>query len=61
MKQNWIDRYISLALFVAEWSKDPKTKVGAVIVSPENTPTKNHWLPLWWFFVDQGVTKYEFY
>ncbi|RDE25170.1 CMP deaminase [Motiliproteus coralliicola] len=30
----WHQRYIDLAHTVASWSKDPSTKVGAVIVSP---------------------------
>jgi dCMP deaminase len=30
--QKWIDRYVALARHVAEWSKDPSTKVGAVAV-----------------------------
>lgn len=29
---DWGDRFLSLAAHVAEWSKDPSTKVGAVIV-----------------------------
>jgi dCMP deaminase len=28
----WLDRYFDLANHVAQWSKDPTTKVGAVIV-----------------------------
>jgi dCMP deaminase len=33
MKNNkWHDRYLSIAKEVASWSKDPSTKVGAVIV-----------------------------
>lgn len=30
----WDRRYIELARFVSEWSKDPSTRTGAVIVSP---------------------------
>jgi len=33
---NWDKKYLGLALFVAGWSKDPSTKVGAVIVGPKN-------------------------
>jgi dCMP deaminase len=33
----WDQRYIGLAEEVASWSKDPSTKVGAVIVRPDNT------------------------
>lgn len=31
----WDDRFLALAEHVAGWSKDPSTKVGAVIVSPD--------------------------
>jgi dCMP deaminase len=32
MNEKWIERYFALARLVATWSKDPSTKVGAVIV-----------------------------
>lgn len=32
----WDNRFIELAEFIANWSKDPKTKVGAVIVDNKN-------------------------
>ena len=32
INNKWIKRYIDLAKNVAEWSKDPSTKVGAVVV-----------------------------
>lgn len=32
----WDRRFLSMAKFVSDWSKDPSTKVGAVIVTPEN-------------------------
>ena len=32
MNEKWIQRYIALAEFVAQWSRDPSTKVGAVVV-----------------------------
>jgi dCMP deaminase len=32
--KKWDDRYLELAKFVAQWSKDPSTKTGAVLVSP---------------------------
>lgn len=32
----WHDRYLSLAEHVASWSKDPSTKVGSVIVGPDD-------------------------
>lgn len=31
----WDERFLDLALHVAQWSKDPSTKVGAVIVRPD--------------------------
>jgi len=33
----WDLRFIDLAKHVSQWSKDPSTKVGAVIVSPDKT------------------------
>ena len=33
----WDKRFLSLAETVASWSKDPSTKVGAVIVRPDKT------------------------
>lgn len=33
----WDARFIQLARTVAGWSKDPSTKVGAVVVRPDNT------------------------
>lgn len=30
---NWLERFFSLAQNVGEWSKDPSTKVGAVIIN----------------------------
>lgn len=33
---NWHSRYLDMAELVSQWSKDPSTQVGAVIVSPEN-------------------------
>jgi dCMP deaminase len=32
----WDRRFLSMARLVSSWSKDPSTKVGAVIVTPEN-------------------------
>ena len=31
----WTQRFLALALHVAEWSKDPSTKVGAVVVDSD--------------------------
>jgi dCMP deaminase len=33
---HWDDRYIELAEFISKWSKDPSTKVGAVITDDKN-------------------------
>lgn len=33
--EKWDYRYMDLAMYIAKWSKDPSTKVGCVIVSPE--------------------------
>lgn len=33
----WDDRFLALADHIAGWSKDPSTKVGAVIVRPNRT------------------------
>ena len=33
MNNKWDERFWRLAAFVAQWSKDPKAKVGAVITS----------------------------
>ena len=33
MDEKWDDRFIALANFVASWSKDPSTQVGAVIAN----------------------------
>lgn len=33
----WDHRFLDLALRIATWSKDPSTKVGAVIVRPNRT------------------------
>jgi len=31
---DWDSRFLTLAEFVAQWSKDPRTKVGAVLADP---------------------------
>jgi dCMP deaminase len=33
---NWDNRFLDMAKLVSTWSKDPSTKVGAVIVDPSN-------------------------
>lgn len=33
----WDERFLELAQLIASWSKDPSTKVGAVIVRPDRT------------------------
>jgi dCMP deaminase len=35
-KNKWDKRFIELAKMVSEWSKDPRTKVGAVVVDDKN-------------------------
>lgn len=34
-QHKWDMRFLGLCKFIAQWSKDPSTKVGAVIVDPE--------------------------
>jgi len=34
---NWHERFFAMADLVGSWSKDPSTKVGAVIVRPDRT------------------------
>lgn len=36
MSIKWDLRFLNLAQHIAEWSKDPSTKVGAIIASPDN-------------------------
>ena len=36
MSEKWDRRFLELAGTVAQWSKDPRTKVGAVIVDAKN-------------------------
>ncbi len=36
MNDKWVKRFLGLAQHVSTWSKDPSTKTGAVIVSPNN-------------------------
>lgn len=33
---DWDDRFLEMAQLVGSWSKDPSTKVGAVVVDPTN-------------------------
>ncbi len=35
---DWDQRYVDLARFVASWSKDPSTQVGAVILDADRQP-----------------------
>ena len=37
MTASWRRRFIDLAAHVAQWSKDPSTQVGAVVVRPDKT------------------------
>ena len=32
---NWDERFLNLAKHISEWSKDPSTKVGCVVVGPD--------------------------
>lgn len=34
--ERWNERFISLAEFISRWSKDPSSKIGAVIVDSKN-------------------------
>ncbi|OHA50343.1 MAG: hypothetical protein A3A80_00620 [Candidatus Terrybacteria bacterium RIFCSPLOWO2_01_FULL_44_24] len=36
MSEKWDIRFLALAEHVAQWSKDPSTKMGAVIIDPNN-------------------------
>lgn len=64
MNQLWEGRFLDLARLVASWSKDPSTKVGAVIVRPDRTvcsvgyngfPRKMPDDPEWW--ARKGVAR----
>lgn len=35
--EKWDARFLDLAVFIGDWSKDPSTKVGAVLVRPDRT------------------------
>lgn len=37
IKAHWHTRFLSLAAHVAQWSRDPSKKIGAVIVRPDKT------------------------
>jgi dCMP deaminase len=37
MKHHWHLRFLGLAAHIAQWSRDPEKKVGAVIVRPDKT------------------------
>ncbi|MDB5477752.1 MAG: hypothetical protein JWM96_247 [Alphaproteobacteria bacterium] len=37
IKQHWHLRFLELAAHIAQWSRDPEKKVGAVIVRPDKT------------------------
>lgn len=37
VNEKWDRRFLDMAELVASWSKDPSTKVGAVIVRPDKT------------------------
>lgn len=62
---NWTKKYIGLAKHISSWSKDPSTKVGAVIARPDNTPVsfgfngfpKHH--PDWPYLYENREYKYK--
>lgn len=37
MNEKWDNRFLDLCKFISNWSKDPSTKVGAVITNPDNS------------------------
>jgi dCMP deaminase len=37
MTDKWDNRFLALARHISEWSRDPSTKVGAVIVRPDKS------------------------
>lgn len=37
LNNRWVSRYLNLAKEISSWSRDPSTKVGAVIVRPDKT------------------------
>ena len=39
-EKKWHHRFMDMAKMVASWSKDPSTKTGAVIVSPDKRKTQ---------------------
>ena len=38
LPENWIKRWAEVAQLAASWSKDPNTKVGAVLFTKDNSP-----------------------
>ena len=43
MNKKWDSRWMGLARYIAEWSGDPSTKVGAVIIDEENNVISLGW------------------
>lgn len=41
MTNTWDEKYLEMAKFVSGWSKDPSTKVGAVIADEYHRPVSN--------------------
>jgi len=37
MDAKWIERFVDLAAHIAQWSKDPSSQVGAVIIRPDRS------------------------
>ena len=55
MNRKWKLRFLGLSEYIAQWSKDPSTKVGAVIVRPDKSivsmgfngfPLQKPWKPV---------------
>lgn len=55
MNDKWMQRYLNLAEHIAGWSKDPSTKVGAVIVS-----NSNHIVSLGYNGLPRGVMDFPY-
>jgi len=54
-RSKWHDRWVSMAELVASWSKDPSTKVGAVVVEPGSQVVKS----TGWNGFPRGVAETE--
>ncbi len=52
MSAKWDGRFLNLAKHISEWSKDPSTKVGCVVVGidREIRSTGFNGFPAFWYF-----------